>query len=935
MGINTFSYQSPISQKGILVALLIFILLLIFQKAAYAQATPLSVTMTASNAILDSGQMETLTASWTGGSSPFTVDFFNVTSGTTAFELDSSSIGSWSASVNSYPIGILATGCVTYSGYIYCIGGGTSQYGASSSVYSAQILMDNSLGTWTLSTNSYPVNAETQTCVTASNNIYCIGGFDPGASNLVYYAPILSSNVIGSWQTATSYPTSFVFGIQTCVAYSNAIYCVANDANNGGDVYYAPINSGILGTWTATNSYPIGAIEQSCVTNSNNIYCIAGDIYNLGYGNLVYYAPILGSGGVGLWSASANSYPTDDVSQDCVVSSDIIYCIGGQNVTTRLNTVYHSTIFSSGVLGAWRVTPYPMGVTVPSCVTSADTIYCVGGYDGATPYVNTAYYAPIISATSPESYTFQANSLVPNSNFQYNVIVTDSTSATANSLTNTITVNPELAVPTLTESGASIRSGQTETLTAGGISGGTPPYTVNFFNVTGGRTEFTTVYQSWLSTNSYPSYVDAQSCVTNSNIIYCVGGYNPGDSTNSIYYAPIFDSGAVGSWSASSNTYPINTAQQSCVANSNTLYCVGGNGDVLTNKVYYSPILSSGELGAWSPANAYPISTYGSRCVTNSNIIYCIAGGLLSGTTTAVYYATIFNSGAISHWTASANTYPVGTRRQSCVTNSNTIYCIGGVDSFGSHLTNFYYAQIFSSGDIGSWSSSTPYPVDTEAHSCVTKLKHHLLHRWRYNCSLSATNNVYYAPILGPGEVGSWETATPYPTNIDFQNCVTSQNSIYCIAGANSVSIINAAYYVPVSALLNPNTANYTFTVNSPTTQDFRFNVIITDSATSQVTSNSITNIFTVIPPAPPPTAVLIQSNTFIGSGQPETLTAIISGGVPPYTVNFFNVTGGTTAWSMGYQQWLNTTAYPISTIYQSQSCVTYSNNIYCVGGHR
>ena len=73
----------------------------------------------------------------------------------------------------------------------------------------------------------------------------------------------------------------------------------------------------------------------------------------------------------------------------------------------------------------------------------------------------------------------------------------------------------------------------------------------------------------------------------------------------------------------------------------------------------------------------------------------------------------------IGNWTASANPYPLSVTFQSCVTASGYVYCVGGThDSTGDDTAASYYAPLSPAG-VGSWAAGTPYPVATDALSCV------------------------------------------------------------------------------------------------------------------------------------------------------------------------------------------------------------------------
>ena len=67
-------------------------------------------------------------------------------------------------------------------------------------------------------------------------------------------------------------------------------------------------------------------------------------------------------------------------------------------------------------------------------------------------------------------------------------------------------------------------------------------------------------------------------------------------------------------------------------------------------------------------------------------------------------------------------------------------------------------------------------------------------------------------------------------------------------------------------------------------------NVIVTDSASSPTSKNSI-NTFNIIVIV----GVSMTANALLDSGQNETLQATATGLVSPYTVNFYNATGSGT----------------------------------------
>jgi hypothetical protein len=78
-------------------------------------------------------------------------------------------------------------------GSIYCVGGGNGVGGIDgnqsvNSVYSAT-LSSYGFGKWVQQT-SYPMPIKDHECTTFNSYIYCIGGDNPKATNMVYYTQV-------------------------------------------------------------------------------------------------------------------------------------------------------------------------------------------------------------------------------------------------------------------------------------------------------------------------------------------------------------------------------------------------------------------------------------------------------------------------------------------------------------------------------------------------------------------------------------------------------------------------------------------------------------------------------------------------------------------------------------------------------------------------
>ena len=108
-----------------------------------------------------------------------------------------------------------------------------------------------------------------------------VGGTGPSTNTpttLVYYAP-LSSSGIGSWSISSAYPQAL--SSTSCVAYSGDVYCLGGygiTQLSNSSAYSSSISSSGASAWTATTPYPVPFDLSSCVSDFSDIYCIAGRV---------------------------------------------------------------------------------------------------------------------------------------------------------------------------------------------------------------------------------------------------------------------------------------------------------------------------------------------------------------------------------------------------------------------------------------------------------------------------------------------------------------------------------------------------------------------------------------------------------------------------------------------------------------------------------
>ena len=295
------------------------------------------------------------------------------------------------------------------------------------------------VGSWTEQTDYGAASGNTgsggiqilgQSCVTYSSYLYCVGGQNITTGkdiSDVFYAPFSSGGTIGSWTETTDYGAasgdsgSGGTGIEwpSCVLSGAYIYCVAGATSSGilSKVFYAQLSSSGVGPWTETTDYGaasgstgsggVSAFQLSCVADSGYVYCTGGG------SSKVFYAELSASG-VGPWTettdygASSGSSGSGGVSIDsnsCVDNLGSIYCIGGTVSYQPTSKVYFAQLSSAGV-GAWsEATDYGASsgssgsggfpIYASSCADYSSSIFCAGGDTTGNSASADVFFAPV------------------------------------------------------------------------------------------------------------------------------------------------------------------------------------------------------------------------------------------------------------------------------------------------------------------------------------------------------------------------------------------------------------------------------------------------------------------------------------------------------------------------------------------------------------
>ena len=282
-----------------------------------------------------------------------------------------------------------------------------------STVYTAPINSDGTLGAWSTGTSLPAAVIQSQVIVT-KNRVYLLGGNNGGgAVSTVYTAPINSDGTLGTWTTGTSLPMALQ-NSSVLVTYNRVFLLGGISGAVRSTVYTAPINAdGTLGAWVTGVNLLVALANSAVITTKNRVYMLGGN----GPTSSVYTAPINTDGTLGSWVAST-SLPVNVAWPQSVVTNNRVYLFGGYGDNGVLSSVYTAPINADGTIGTWVAGTSLPGASVYSQVFVTNSrIYVAGGYNGSaySPVVYSAlfsggmndystFYTTGYTATDPDNF---------------------------------------------------------------------------------------------------------------------------------------------------------------------------------------------------------------------------------------------------------------------------------------------------------------------------------------------------------------------------------------------------------------------------------------------------------------------------------------------------------------------------------------------------
>ncbi len=270
------------------------------------------------------------------------------------------------------------------SGSRVYITGGSDGVNYSSSVYTAVVNPDGTLGGWTPA-GFMPAPRYGHSAVSVKGRIYVMGGYDgSGLKSEVWSAGVSSAGVIGEWIAEAALPGPLYMFSASVVGEKIFISGGFSGSGVTGSVYRADLGSnGLISAWTSLGNMPAPRYAHAMTEADGRLYVTGGNDGASAKAN-VWKAQVSTDGSMGAWSSEAD-LPSGRYGHSMTAVSNSLFILGGNNGMSSQSAVWKSEISSAGYAGGWSlVSALPSNRQFASVFSAGGAVYAAGGFDGSS-----------------------------------------------------------------------------------------------------------------------------------------------------------------------------------------------------------------------------------------------------------------------------------------------------------------------------------------------------------------------------------------------------------------------------------------------------------------------------------------------------------------------------------------------------------------------
>ncbi|MGF1460464.1 MAG: Kelch repeat-containing protein [Leptolyngbyaceae cyanobacterium] len=199
------------------------------------------------------------------------------------------------------------------------------------------------------------------------------------------------------------------------------------------------------------------------------------------------------------------------------------------------------------------------------------------------------------------------------------------------------------------------------------------------------------------------------------------------------------------------------------------------------------PILSASST-AWVVVGQLPLPLESHQTVVLNDFLYILGGWNDAHGPYAEVFFTPMTPDGLENWQEASAALPSRLQHHAAIAYGEALYVLGGDNGFwdGSTVSDrIYRATPTAEGDITAWMEVGQLPIPLTVHA-VTLVDNRLYviggsQTFRPGLTFEAT--VLTATIADNGEVGAFQTLTPFPTPIGWLTAVAIDQQIFALSG--------------------------------------------------------------------------------------------------------------------------------------------------------
>lgn len=313
-------------------------------------------------------------------------------------------ITSWRPTT-SLPVALAGRNTVVHGSRLYVIGGKKADNRASRDIYSAEIDLAGTIGTWEI-VGELPVDYYLFASVVVDDALFLVGGWN-GSNTVpdVRRATFAADGRVVNWENMPPLPVAV--DLHDIVFLDGHIYSVGgwDGLQPQQAIYAAAVTATGLSGWQLVGDLPKPLYRHAVAGADGYLYVTGGYDENGNAQATVLAAQVNGTSSLGNWQLPP-ALPMLTYYHNVVVHDGRLVVLGGRNDSTIYDVVYSAAIGANGLPGTWRAElslPIPLhrfGTAVVSR-NGSEYLFVAAGLRTDTAYQATVYHSTIPQPPTP------------------------------------------------------------------------------------------------------------------------------------------------------------------------------------------------------------------------------------------------------------------------------------------------------------------------------------------------------------------------------------------------------------------------------------------------------------------------------------------------------------------------------------------------------